>query len=190
VAIIEEREEIDLLNRARALDQEALALIHDTYFTPVYRYVSFRVADRHTAEDLASEVFSRFLGALHERSAPPNTIRGWLFGAAANVVKEHYRRQRRTAVTPIPESLVNDEKSMEQRLDERIEKEQLRQAMGELTEEQQHVLALRFGHGLSVRDVADTVNKSEAAVKMLQARAIASLTRRLAGTLANAEVGL
>jgi RNA polymerase sigma-70 factor (ECF subfamily) len=172
---------MDLLNRARALDREALALIHDRYFTAVYRYISFRVADRHTAEDLTSEVFTRFLSALHERSAPPNTIRGWLFGAAANVVKEQYRRQRRTTLTTLPEFISSDEKSPEQRLDEVIEKEQLRQALRELTEEQQHVLALRFGHGLAVRDVAETVNKSEAAVKMLQARAIASLTRRLAG---------
>lgn len=172
--------EIELLNRAKTLDREALATVHDMYFMAIYRYVFFRVSDRQTAEDLTSDVFIRFLSALRDRSAPPNTIRGWLYGAAANVLKEHYRRQRRTAEAPLEESVPSDDTSPEQRLDERLAKERLRRAMGELTEEQQHVLALRFGQGMAVRDVADAVNKTEAAVKMLQARAIASLTRRMA----------
>jgi DNA-directed RNA polymerase specialized sigma24 family protein len=40
---------------------------------------------------------------------------------------------------------------------------------------------LRFGYGLPIKDVAETVNKSEGSVKMLQVRAINALTRRLAG---------
>jgi RNA polymerase sigma-70 factor (ECF subfamily) len=181
VATTVDHEDIVLLNQARALDREALGKIHDAYYEAVFRYVSFRVADRQTAEDLASDVFTRFLSALRDRNALPNTIRGWLFGTAANVVKEHYRRQRRGATSPLVESLPSDEKGPEQRLDEQLTKERLQQALGALTEEQQHVLALRFGHGLAVRDVAESVNKSEAAVKMLQARAIASLTRQMAG---------
>ena len=46
---------------------------------------------------------------------------------------------------------------------------------------QQEVLALRFGFGLPIKEVAETVNKSEGSVKMLQVRAIAALTRRLQG---------
>jgi RNA polymerase sigma-70 factor (ECF subfamily) len=57
----------------------------------------------------------------------------------------------------------------------------LREALNDLTPEQQNVLALRFGFGLPIKDVAETVNKSEGSVKMLQARAIAALTRRLTG---------
>jgi RNA polymerase sigma-70 factor (ECF subfamily) len=50
----------------------------------------------------------------------------------------------------------------------------------DLTEEQQNVLALRFGYELPIRDVAEVMGKSEGSVKMLQARAIASLANRLA----------
>ena len=57
--------------------------------------------------------------------------------------------------------------------------DQLRIALSGLTEDQQHVLALRFGQGVPIRGVASILNKSEGSVKMLQVRAIASLTRRL-----------
>ena len=50
-----------------------------------------------------------------------------------------------------------------------------------LTEEQQHVLALRFGEGMPIREVANTIHKSEGSVKMLQVRGIAALTRILKG---------
>ena len=173
-------DETELLRRARALDQEALALIHDRYYQAIYRYFSFRVNEAQTAEDLTSELFTRFLSAIRDRGAPPNTLRGWLFGAAQNVLKEHYRKQNRMNWTELDESIAGG-RTPEQRLDERLDKESLRAALDELTPEQQSVLALRFGYGMPIKDVAATVNKSEGSVKMLQVRAIAALTKRLTG---------
>ena len=46
-----------LLGRARAQEHEALAQIHDQYYGAIYRYLTFRVSDAQTAEDLAGEVF-------------------------------------------------------------------------------------------------------------------------------------
>ena len=59
--------ELILLEHARALDQEALGLVHDTYYQPIRRYISFRISDEATVEDLTSEVFVRFLTALRDR---------------------------------------------------------------------------------------------------------------------------
>ena len=176
------QDDLELLNRARAFDKEALALIHDRYFQSIYRYLSFRIADPQTAEDMASEVFTRFLSAIKDRNAPPNTIRGWLFGAAQNVLKEQYRKQRQMNWTELDDSIAAAGRTPEQRLEERASKEELREALAELTPEQQNVLALRFGYGLPIKDVAETVNKSEGSVKMLQVRAIAALTKRLTET--------
>ena len=175
------QDERHLLNRARALDPDALAAIHDAHYEGVYRYLSFRVDDVQTAEDLASEVFTRFLGALRDRNRPPNTIRGWLYGAAGYVVKEHYRRRKKQAYAPLDENLPSRAAGPEQRAEALMANEALRQAMATLTEEQQHILALRFGLSMPIKEVADAVGKSEGAVKMLQARAVAALTRQLDG---------
>jgi RNA polymerase sigma-70 factor, ECF subfamily len=174
-------DDIILLNKARALDREALAEVHDRYYQSVYRYLSFRVADSQTAEDLASEVFIRFLSAIRDRGAPPNTIRGWLFGTAQNVLKEHYRKQRQMDWMELDERVVGDERNPANHVEDQFEKDSLREALAELTPEQQHVLALRFGYGMPIKEVAETVNKSEGSVKMLQVRAISALARRLSG---------
>ena len=173
------QEELNLLNRARALDEDALTEIHNRYYGAVYRYISFRINNMQTVEDLTSEVFTRFLSALRDRHAPQNTIQGWLYGTAARVVKEQYRKQKRSTVTQLDESIPSRTISPEQGLEENMTLDQLRGALSILTEDQQHVLALRFGQGMPIREVADTINKSEGSVKMLQVRAIAALTRHL-----------
>ncbi len=61
----------------------------------------------------------------------------------------------------------------------RLTWQQVQTLMQELTAEQQEVLALRFGYEMPIRDVAELLNKSEGAVKQLQARAIATLARML-----------
>ena len=175
------QEELILLSRARSLDQEALAEIHNIYYDAIYRYISFRISSVQTVEDLTSEVFVRFLSALRERSAPQKTLKGWLYGVASLVVKEQYRKQARAKHTFLDESIPSQESSPEQHVARKMVKEKLRTALGELTQEQQNVLALRFGDGMPIREVAKTVNKSEGSVKMLQKRGISALARILKG---------
>ena len=170
---------LTLLARARRLDPEALAMIHDTYYTAIYRYIAFRVGERETAEDLASEVFTRLLTALRDRNAPQNTLRGWLYGVAARVVADHHRRQYRTQQVELDETLASDAHDPAMLLEHKLTHESLKQAMEELTEEQRHVLGLRFGADMPIQDVARTLGKSEGAIKQLQARAVAALTRKL-----------
>lgn len=173
-------DDLILLARAQSNDLDALAEIHDRYYPRIYRYLSFRVAEHQTAEDLASDVFIRFLIAIRERSRPPNSLRGWLYGTASNVLKEHYRARKRQAVDELSEMPAGTEPSPERSLESKQLRDRMQTAISELTDDQQKVLALRFGDGMPIREVAETVNKSEGSVKMLQARAIMALTQQLA----------
>ena len=173
------QDELLLLHRAKSLDQEALAQVHERYYDSVFRYMAFRENDLQTAEDLTSEVFIRFLHAIQQKNAPQNTIRGWLFGTASLILKEHYRKKKRTQLTELDDALSEEWIEPIEKIEAQEDKKALRQALSNLTEEQQQVLALRFGYEMPVRDVAETMNKSEGSVKMLQVRAIAALTRMM-----------
>lgn len=171
------QDELLLLHRAKSLDQDALAQVHEQYYDAIYRYVAYRVNDLQTAEDLTSEVFIRFLHAIQQKNAPQNTIRGWLFGAASLILKEHYRKKKRAQLTELDDAIADEWIEPTEKLEAQESKKALRRAIEDLTEDQQQVLALRFGYEMPVRDVAETMNKSEGSVKMLQVRAIAALTR-------------
>jgi len=174
------QDEFALLARARKLDPDALTEIHDTYYAPIFRYVAFRVGDRDTAEDLTSEVFTRLLGALRGRHAPQTTLRGWLYGVAARVVSDHHRKHYRAPQVELDESIVSREADPSETIDAMLTRDHLRRAMADLTEEHRDVIALRFGREMPIREIAQTLGKSEGAVKQLQARAIAALARKMA----------
>jgi RNA polymerase sigma-70 factor (ECF subfamily) len=173
------QDEFTLLTRARQLDPEALTQIHATYYAPIFRYVAFRVGDHATAEDLTSEVFTRLLSALRDKNAPQNTLRGWLYGVAARVVSDHHRRAYRAPQIELDETLISGEHDPVVIVESKMTQESLRQALQDLTEEQRHVLSLRFGAELPIQDVARALGKSEGAIKQLQARAVAALARKL-----------
>ena len=173
------QDELALLARARALDSDALAAIHDRYYAPIFRYVAFRVGDRDAAEDLTSEVFTRLLSALRDRNAPQNTLRGWLYGVAARVVSDHHRKHYRAPQVELDDSIVSREDGPAEAVEARLSRADLKRAMATLTEEQQNVIALRFGYDMPIQEVARTLGKTVGAVKQLQARAIAALARRM-----------
>lgn len=175
------QDELLLLSRARSLEPEALTEIHDAFYVPIFRYIAFRVSEHELAEDLTSEVFTRLLSALRDHTAPQKTLRGWLFSVASRIVKDHYRKHYRRPQTSLDESIPSGDIGPEQAIDIRLTQENLHSAMTTLTEDQQNVIALRFGQGLSIRDAAHVMGKSEGSVKMLQARAVKALTKQLAG---------
>ena len=168
-----------LLSRARALDQAALGEIHQRYYTAIYRYVTFRVPSSAVAEDLTSEVFTRLLSAIREKSAPQNSLRGWLYRVASNVIADYFRQQARNKEIELSESLPSTGTTPEELTDLSLTNEALRTAIGELTSEQQAVLQLRYGGNMRFREVAEQLGKSENAVKQLQLRALASLQKNL-----------
>lgn len=172
-------EELLLLHRARQLDQDALAEIHDTYYPIIYKYMALRLEDLQQAEDLTSEVFLRLIEAFQEKKAPNKTIKGWLFGVASRVLKEQYRSQRKTPQTQLSDKLESNELTPAQETDNQLLFENLISNLNQLSEDQKNVLALRFGFDLPFCQVAEAMGKKEGAVKMIQARAIKTLSQQL-----------
>ncbi|MGH2521805.1 MAG: sigma-70 family RNA polymerase sigma factor [Anaerolineales bacterium] len=170
--------EASLLERARELDARALAQIHDQLYPELYRFALYRTGETAVAEDITSEAFVRLLDALRAGRAPHSTLRGWLFGVAAHLVADHFRRAPRDG-KPLSEWFVGDE-SPAAEVEQRLRQGALRAALNRLTTEQQNVLALRFGDGFSVEQTAEALGKSVTAVKALQFRAVEALRRALA----------
>ncbi len=169
-----------LLHRARAGDPRALGEIHEQYYARIFRYALFRLGDEAAAEDIASEVFVRLLDALRSNRAPHTTLGGWLFGVAAHLVVDHFRRAPREQ-SPLWEGLMTTDSAAHE-AEERLQHSQVRAAMRRLTPDQQEVLALRFGEGFSLDETARVMGKSVNAVKVLQFRATAALRRVLGET--------
>ena len=149
--------------------------LYEAYARAVLRYCQLRIADPHEAEDAAALIFTRAFGAW-----PPDDLdkaRPWLFTIAHNVVANHYRQQaahgyhrpldaalelRDPAATPLQQTLEQERRA------------ELRAAITRLSDDQRDVVELRLA-GLTGPEIAASLGKSHAAVKMLQLRAVQKL---------------
>ena len=164
-----------LLRRIQRHDQQALAEVYDRYFDQLYRYLNYRLAEPEVAADLTGEVFLALVQALKAGRPPKTSLTGWLYAVARNLAADYIKKKTQTV------SLVEELVAEEPALIEQVHLSQLapilRKAILQLTEEQQHVIALRFGQELSLAETAQLLEKSVGAVKALQHRALASLAR-------------
>jgi RNA polymerase sigma-70 factor (ECF subfamily) len=171
--------ELNALHGLQKLDAQAIGAIYDQYFPEVYRYVRYRINDGSTAEDLASEVFVRLLEAVQKKQGPQTSLKGWLIATASHAVDDHLRRQYRRPVEALSDALPDHHSSVTSEVDSREQNRMVQGAYAQLTAEQQHVLALRFGQGYSIEETAAHLKKNINAVKALQFRALASLQRQI-----------
>jgi RNA polymerase sigma-70 factor (ECF subfamily) len=152
--------------------------IYDTYFPPIYNFIRLRVNDRPLAEDLASEVFVKLVTAIQGNNAPRQSLRGWLFRVARNAIYDHYGQQKQFPTTTLEEWLPTDS-DMEGQVIQAMDAQRARQAIRMLADDQQEVLVLRFGQGLSLQETADIMGRNVGAIKSLQFRAVDTLRQIL-----------
>lgn len=172
--------ETTLLERARAYDPAALAELYDRYAPRMYAYIYRRVSDAALAEDLTAELFVRVLGAIQAERAWRDSLLAWLYRIAHNLVIDHYRRQ--PAQPPIafdPELVAAEGGDPEDAVEGALARERLQNALHHLTPDQQQVLALHYGEGLTARETAQVLRKTTGAVEALQRRGLAALRRVL-----------
>ena len=175
-ATASEIEAADLLARARRLDRNALALLHQTHYPEVYRYVSFRLPDNDACAKIVAQVFVHFLAALRKRRAPRQNLPGWLFREAGSLVDEYLRKTGKAtaASTPPPPDQHGEGES---------ERFHFYTALLRLSTDQQHFLAMRFSQPRALSEVAQLMDRPEEQLRVLQQRALAALHVNLGGQL-------
>ena len=173
-------DEASLLQRARQHDPAALAAIYDTYAPKIYAYIYRHVGDAQRAEDLTSAVFLKMLEALRSDKFAREALQSWLYRIAHNcIIDDARRRQRRPTAALYDNAPLPPEAHPDFLVDKQLERERLREAMNELTDDQRQVIILRFGEGMTAPQTARIVGKTEEAVRALQRRGLANLRRLL-----------
>lgn len=167
------------LDGLRRLDSQAVGAIYDQFFNEVFRYVRYRVSDDAVAEDISSDVFMRLLEAARKGQGPQTSLKGWLIATASNAVNDHMRKQYRRPTEALAETLPDDNSNLHAEIDQREQNQAVQSAYAQLTAEQQHVLALRFGQGYSLEETAAFMKKNVNAIKALQFRALTALQRQI-----------
>jgi RNA polymerase sigma-70 factor (ECF subfamily) len=164
-------EERALIEAAKR-DPGRFAQLYELNFDRVYAYVSRRVRERSTAEDITAEVFHHALANIERFEWRGSPFAAWLFRIAANEIADRTAQSGREVSSAADVPGGDDPEEVEERA-------RLFRFVRELPEDQRSVLEMRFIEGRSIRDIAARLDRTEGAVKQLQFRGVRSLRERM-----------
>src|SRR6185436_8913522 len=170
------REDERRLVEAAQRDRTRFADLYEEYFELVYAYIARRTRNREESEDLTAEVFRKALEHLPRFKWTGAPFAAWLFRICSNLIADRAKRSGREVnmeSAPAAVSAAPDFEATEKMA-------RIFRMVGDLAEDQQSVIVMRFAEEKSIREIADALGRSEGAVKQLQFRALENLRARLA----------
>lgn len=175
--------DIDILNSARGWSRDALERIFDRYASALYNYALRLGHDPIMADHIVGDVFANLLEQLSAGKGPKTNLRSYLYQTTYHMIIDHGRSSHRNAPLEVADSFGVDRHSASERLEDRAMFDViLRVLRNDLTEDQRHVIVLRFLENFSLRETSKILGKEVSHIKVIQSRAIAKLRKSLGFT--------
>jgi RNA polymerase sigma factor (sigma-70 family) len=137
-------------------DPRRFGLIFERHHADIHAYLRRRLGPEE-ADDLAAETFVRAFHARHRYDPERQSAKPWLFGIATNLLRRHWRRERRqlrayarTGIDPV----ISASEEIENRLDASGAGPALASALASLPRGEREVLLLRAWAGLTDLEIA------------------------------------
>ena len=166
--IINELSDRVLLNRYLTGDRSAISELIGRHSQRVRRYIGMMVKDDDIADDIFQETFIKAVKVINEGGYTENgKFLSWVLRIAHNRVLDHFRRvksQRTINEADAGYDILGTsrlvEPTAEQSMISTEQAEQIRRLIGELPEEQQEVVRLRYYSKLSFQEIAEETDVS------------------------------
>lgn len=151
-----------------------------TAFLPrVYNLCLYAVGDRTHAEDLTSTIFLEIWRCRGRYVATKGALSTWIFTIAQRVVGRHLRQHRHGSAPLEAASQVATATSVEILVERRAAIAELLPHLRQLTEDEHGLIALKYGAGLTNREIAALLGLTESTVGTRLHRLVVRLRRAL-----------
>jgi RNA polymerase sigma-70 factor (ECF subfamily) len=157
----------NLVERARAGDDAAFAVLFEQFHAPILNYLHRMVSDRALAEDLTQDTFIKAYKAL-PKTKPDLAFKAWLYRIATNTALSHLRRGKIVQFLPF----IGDREHNDERVDHAVTRQtDIENVLNQLPKHYAAVLLLRHYQGLSLAETAEALDITENAAKLRLFRA-------------------
>jgi RNA polymerase sigma-70 factor, ECF subfamily len=172
--------EIILLAAARQMDGDAFKEIFELYAPALYKYAYRLCKQADLADELVGMVFESFVQQLSDGRHPGLNLRTNLYEITYGILMRDVRYTNHIWVTNRTIPGQSYRWSAGPGTDDQMLLDALQRALiHDLTEDQRHVVLLRFVEEFSLKETAAITGKKVNNVKVIQNRAIASLRKAL-----------
>jgi RNA polymerase sigma-70 factor (ECF subfamily) len=165
--------------RAQSGDAEALDALLGGIQEPLFRFILRLVSDHHLARDILQDVFVLIIRKLYWLREP-KVFRPWAYRIASRQAFQRLKRERRFCERTEEQAFLSSvvEEPPEERADPELV-QRLPDLIGELSPASRAVLSLHYFEGMTLREVADVLEISFAAVKSRLAYGLSVLRKKL-----------
>jgi RNA polymerase sigma-70 factor, ECF subfamily len=157
---------------AQPLDWDAA---YRTLLPKVYRYFCYKVGEGQLAEDLTATTFEKAWRRRWRYRRKLGTVSTWIFAIARHVAIDHFRTAKETLALDTALLVDGEAASPEERLAAQDEFLRLAVLVQELSDRERELLALRYGGGLSQREIADLTHLTPSNVGVVLHRTVKRL---------------
>jgi len=157
--------------------------IYDQSVDKIYRFVYIKVNSKEVAEDLTAETFTKAWKAFEVSWHEGNPIRdpkSFCYRTARNLVIDYYRSKGKDRAVPLDSvQLADTSRGIEERAMINSDMNMVMKGLSGLKGDYQDVIIWRYLDELSITEIAELLDRSEDATRVLIHRAMTSLKKVL-----------
>ena len=156
---------------------ELFGRLYEQYLPRIFQYVSYRVGDRTTAEDLTSDIFNKALTNFTRYDSRKASFSTWIFSIARNTLIDYYRGRSREQKLQEEADLgvLPFSTSPEEEASRSEEVHKLRDCLSLLNPNEQELISLKFSSEMTNREISQITGLSESNVGTILCRAVRKL---------------
>lgn len=174
-------DENELIAKAQQGEKQALNTLVSLYWQPVYRLIYYKIGHVEDAQELTQETFFKAFRSLPRYQQGDASFKTYLGRIALNLVNDFWRKKGRSPqiidIAEYQDPLVDTGIKPEEAALETEQQQEIAKLVQLLPDEQRQAVEMRIIAGLSIREVARIMGKTEPALKMLQQRALKNLKK-------------
>ena len=159
------------------MDQRQVERLYEDHAAGLFSFLAYRTGNRALAEDLLADSFERVIRARGRFARSRGSEKAWLYAIALNVLRDRARRDKveeralaAVAVAPAAPAAEADAVA---------DRDAVRRAIATLPDEERDAIALRFGAGLTVSEIAKVTGEPLARTEGRVYRALRKLREEL-----------
>lgn len=176
----QEFNEKGLIRGAKRGSNRDFGKLYDQFLPQIYRFTYLKVMNRQDAEDICHQVFLSAWTNIKNYKDIGYSFSTWLYRIARNAVIDFYRTKKTHVELASIEDFLPDSTDLAAQTGATLATEKVLAAFPRLTDEQRDVIIMSYIEELDHGEIAEVMEKSEGAVRVLKHRALESLKKILA----------
>ena len=187
MSILDNQQELyEALQRS---DEMAYEIFYEAYKDKIYRMMYFSTSSERDAEELTRDTFLGFVESM-ARFKGNCKASTWLYSIAKNILKSYYSKKKKYRMVSLDSSakddlldfvhsLPDDDDTPDERFDRKEVVEVITTVLDRLHESYRDVITHRYINGLSSRETAEIMDKTEGNIRVILHRASTAFIREL-----------